>query len=145
MLNHTLEQMTELRLHGMKNALIEQMEQPALFLDRSFEERFSMLIDKEVTERKNRRIKYMLRNARLKYRDAEMSDIDYHNVRGLDKKLIQSLAQNDWLEHSHNLIITGPTGTGKTWLGQCPGYACHRLRVFCSFMYAYQHSWLNWL
>lgn len=95
-----------------------------------------MLIDKEVTERKNRRIKYMLRNARLKYRDAEMSDIDYHNVRGLDKKLIQSLAQNDWLEHSHNLIITGPTGTGKTWLANAlamhaivSGYSAHYIRI----------------
>ena len=105
MLNHTLEQMTDLRLHGMKTGLIEQMEQPALFLDRSFEERFTLLIDKEVMERKNRRIKYMLRNARLKYRDAEMSDIDYHSARDLDKKLIQSLSHNDWLDHYHNLII----------------------------------------
>lgn len=136
MLNHTLEQMTELRLHGMKKALIEQMEQPTLFLDRSFEERFTLLIDKEVTERKNRRINYMLRNARLKYRNAEIGDIDYHNARGLDKKLIQSLAQNDWLEHFHNLIITGPTGTGKTWLANAlakhaivSGYSVHYIRI----------------
>lgn len=136
MLNHTLEQLSELRLHGLKTALIEQMEQPALFFDRSFEERLSMLIEKEMTERKNRRIKYMLRNARLKYRNAEIGDIDYHNARGLDKKLIQVLSQNDWLDHFHNLIITGPTGTGKTWLANAlanqavsSGYSAHYIRI----------------
>jgi len=136
MLNHTLDQMTDLRLHGMKNALIEQLEQPALFLELSFEERFSLMIEKEVSERKNRRIKYMLRNARLKYKAAHLSDVDYHSSRGLDKKLIQSLSQNDWLEHCHNLIITGPTGTGKTWLANAlayhaitSGYSAHYIRI----------------
>lgn len=136
MVNHTLEQMTELRLHGMKNALMEQMEQPALFTDMSFEQRLTMLIDKEVTERKNRRIQYLLRNARLKYKQASLSDIDYHSQRGLDKTMIQSLSQNDWLDQTHNIIITGPTGTGKTWLSNAlanhaviSGYSAHYLRI----------------
>jgi len=136
MLNHTLEQMTELRLHGMKNALMEQMDQAALFTDMPFEERLTMLIEKEVMERKNRRIKYMMRNARLKYRDAVMSDIDYHTKRGLNKKMIQSLSQNDWLDQTHNIIITGPTGTGKTWLANAlanhaitSGYSAHYIRI----------------
>jgi len=136
MLNHTLEQMTELRLHGMKNAFMEQMDQAALFTDMPFEERLTILIDKEVIERKNRRIIYLLRNARLKYKAADIGDIDYHNNRGLDKKLVQSLSQNDWLEQFHNLIITGPTGTGKTWLANAlanhaviSGYSAHYIRI----------------
>jgi len=136
MLNHTLDQLTELRLQGMKNALIEQVEKPSLFVDMSFEERFSFLIEKEITERRNRRIQYMLRNARLKYRDALLIDIDYHRSRGLDKKLIQALSRNDWLDQFHNLIITGPTGTGKTWLANAlanqaviSGYSAHYIRI----------------
>ncbi len=136
MINHTLEQMTYLHLHGMKNALIEQMEQATLFSEMSFEERFSILIDNEVSERKNKRIKYMLKNARLKYTDANINDIDYHNNRGLDKKLIRSLSYNDWLDNFHNIIITGPTGTGKTWLANAlanhaviSGYSAHYIRI----------------
>ena len=136
MLNHTLDQMAELRLNGMKDAFIEQLEQPTLFMDMSFEERFSFLIDKEVLERKNRRIKYLLLTARLKYRDAYLNDVDYHHSRGFDKKLIQSLSKNDWLEQFHNLIITGPTGTGKTWFSNAlanqaiiSGYSAHYIRI----------------
>ncbi|MEA2104008.1 MAG: IS21-like element helper ATPase IstB [Candidatus Cloacimonadota bacterium] len=136
MINYTLEQLTELRLHGIKNALLEQMEQATLFTQMSFEERFSLLIDKEMSERKNRRIKYMLKNACLKYREANINDIDYHSNRGLDKKLIQSLFLNNWLDNFHNIIITGPTGTGKTWLANalanhviCSGYSAQYIRI----------------
>ena len=65
-----------------------------------------------------------------------ISDIDYHSNRGLDKKLIQSLSQNDWLDRCYNLIITGPTGTGKTWLANAlanqaiiSGYSAHYIRI----------------
>lgn len=136
MLNHTLDHMAELRLNGMKSAFIEQLERPALFLDLSFEERFSFLIDKEILERKNRRIKYLLLAARLKYRDAQLNEVDYNRSRGLDKKLIQSLSQMSWLDQFHNLIITGPTGTGKTWLANAlanqaviSGYSAHYIRI----------------
>jgi DNA replication protein DnaC len=136
MINHTLEQMTDLHLNGMKNALLEQMEQTHLYTEMPFEERFSILVDNEVSERKNRRIKYMLKNARLKYKNANINDIDYHSKRGLDKKLILSLSNNDWLDNSHNIIITGPTGTGKTWLANAlanhaviSGYSAHYIRI----------------
>jgi DNA replication protein DnaC len=133
MLEHSLDQLMQLHLHGLKNALLEQMEQPAMFLEMSFEERLAILVDREMTERKNRRIAYLLRNAHLKYRDARLSDIDYRASRGVDKKLIQSLSQNDWLDKFHNLIITGATGTGKTWLANA--FANHSIISGYSVLY----------
>lgn len=116
MLNHTLDQIASLRLLGFKEALIEQSEQPTLYSDMSFEERLSFLIEKEVQDRKNRKIIRLIRNAKLKYKGANLADIDYHSKRELKKDQIAALSQNQWIEQFNNLIITGPTGTGKTWL-----------------------------
>ena len=116
MLNHTLDQITDLKLHGLKAALLEQLEQPGQYQELSFEERLSHLIDREALDRKNRKIKRRLAISKLKYKDAFPEDIDYRTTRGLKKSLMTSLAQNHWLEHKQNVIITGPTGTGKTFL-----------------------------
>lgn len=115
MLTHpTLDKLRELKCTGMVAALNEQMTLPdsdAL----TFEERLGLLVDRELTERSNRRTANRLQRARLKHQ-AALEDIDYHHPRGLDKALMQSLATCQWVHNHLNILITGPTGVGKTWL-----------------------------
>ncbi len=115
MLPHpTLDKLQTLRLHGMLKALAEQLKTPDI--DRlSFEERLGLLVDRELTERDDKRLSSRLRQARLKH-NACLEDIDYRSPRGLDKALILQLSGGQWLRDGLNLIIGGPTGVGKTWL-----------------------------
>jgi DNA replication protein DnaC len=116
MLEHTLDQITQLKLQGLKAALMEQIEGGGKYAAMSFEERLSLLIDREVSDRKNRSIQRMLGLSKLKDKQAHLSDLDYRAGRGIDKGLIKTLAKNDWIERKQNIIITGPTGTGKSFL-----------------------------
>jgi DNA replication protein DnaC len=115
MLTHpTLEKLQTLKFTGMASALAEQLQMPDIE-ELAFEERLGLLIDREITERENRRLSSRLRRARLKHQ-AALEDIDYRHPRGLDKSLIQSLAACRWVREHLNILITGPTGVGKTWL-----------------------------
>lgn len=115
MLHHpTVEKLQTLRLFGMLKALTEQMNMPDIEA-LSFEERLGLLADRELTEREDRRLKTCLRQAKLKH-NACIEDIDYHAPRGLDKALILQLASCRWVHEGLNLIISGPTGAGKTWI-----------------------------
>ena len=116
MLNHpTLEKLTELRLSGMKEALVEQQDM-ADIEELEFEERLGLLVDREITVREDRRLKNRLRNARLR-QQAAIEDLDYQHPRGLDKSLMRDLGSCQWIRKHLNLLITGPTGVGKTWIG----------------------------
>jgi len=115
MLTHpTLDKLQALKFTGMATALAEQMQMPDI-AELSFEERLGLLIDREATERDNRRLSSRLRRAKLKH-NAALEDIDYRHPRGLDKSLIQSLAVCQWVKEHLNILLTGPTGVGKTWL-----------------------------
>ena len=115
MLQHpTLEKLTTLKFTGMVKALTEQMTLPDIE-QLSFEERLGLLVDRELTERHDRRLQSRLRNARLK-QQACIEDIDYRHRRGLDKSLLTRLSSCQWLKEKLNILITGPTGVGKTWL-----------------------------
>jgi len=115
MLTHpTLDKLQRLKFTGMVAALAEQMKMPDIE-ELAFEERLGLLIDQEITERENRRLSSRLRRARLKH-NAAIEDIDYRHPRGLDQSLIQSLAACQWVKEHLNILITGPTGVGKTWL-----------------------------
>ena len=115
MLTHpTLEKLRSLKLSGMANALEEQIGMPDL-KELTFEERLGLLVDREVTVRRNRKLQTLLKKAKLRL-NASIEDIDYRHPRGLDKSLILSLASCQWIEEYNNILITGPTGVGKSYL-----------------------------
>ena len=110
----TLDKLQELKLTGMLRAYQEQealSESQAL----SFEERLGLLVDRELTERANRRLSTRLRFARLR-QEACLEDIDFRAPRGLDKALLLSLADGRWIAHHDNCLLVGPTGAGKTYV-----------------------------
>lgn len=112
---HTLTQLRALRLDGMLHALQDSaLDTAASALP--FAERLSLLVQREVDWRDDKRIARLLKAARLKVSAACIQDIDWRSSRGLDRSLIASLAGGDWLRHGHNVLMTGPTGVGKTWL-----------------------------
>jgi DNA replication protein DnaC len=112
---HTLEQLRTLRLDGMLRAIEEQSTSTAA-AELPFEDRLTLLIQREITWRDNRRVARLLKAAKLKVSAACIEDIDWRTSRGLDRALVATLAGGDWIRHGRNLLITGATGCGKTWL-----------------------------
>ena len=108
MLTHpTLNRLVTLGLTGMAKAFDEQQRQPDITA-LAFEERFALLVDREATERENKRLVNRLRFAKLR-QNAVVEDIDTKAPRGLDKALFQKLAAGEWIDRHQNLLIAGPT------------------------------------
>lgn len=121
----TREQLHALKLTGILDALEQQQAQPETH-DLAFEERFALLVDREVLYRENRRLARLLKAARLRV-DACVEDLDYRHPRGLQKSRMAQLASGDWIRQSLNLCLTGPTGCGKTWIACALGnQACRQ-------------------
>ena len=116
MVHYTIEKLSQMKLYTMATALQEQLEKPSLS-SMSFEDRFAMIVDREWSSREDRKLSRRLKAARLKTQ-ATVEDIDYQHPRGLDKSLIRSLANCQWITSHHNVIVTGPTGIGKTYLAE---------------------------
>ena len=115
MLTHpTLQKLEQLRFYGMADALRDQLNQPGA--ERlSFMERLGLLVDHEASRRESIRLKSRLRRAHLR-QQACMEDLDYRTERGLDRRLMLYLAGCDWIREKQNIIITGPTGAGKSFI-----------------------------
>jgi DNA replication protein DnaC len=138
MLNHpTLEKLRTLRLTGMADAFQEQLTKPLPDLD--FESRLGLLIEREWYLRENRRLKRRLTQAKLQ-QTACIEDIDYKHPRGLNKSSILELTRGQWIHQHLNLLITGPTGCGKTYLACAVAHkAC--LTGFTSRYYRLPRLW----
>lgn len=115
MLTHpTQDKLLDLNLTGMAAALAEQRESD-LYTPLSFEERLGLLVDREATERENRRLKTRLSGAKLR-EQACLEDLNFKHRRNLDRAMVQKLATSDWIKKAYNVFITGSTGVGKTYL-----------------------------
>ena len=138
MLNQpTIEKLRSLRLPGMAEAFAEQLAQPLPDLD--FESRLGMLVEREWYMRENRRLKRRLHDAKLQ-QPACVENIDYQHPRGLNKSKILELSQGQWIRNHLSLLITGPTGCGKTFLACALSHkAC--LQGFTSRYYRLPRLW----
>lgn len=115
MLNQpTFEKLYTMKLKGMADAFREQLETTTAS-HLSFEERFGLLVDRQWDWKQNRALTRRLQLAKFKERGV-IEDIDYQHPRGLDRKLLRTLATSEWVRQRHNLLFIGPTGIGKTWL-----------------------------
>jgi DNA replication protein DnaC len=121
--NPTLDLLHTLGLHGMAKGFSELATQPeATSLEHA--EWLALLLEHEVTLRKQKRFERRSRAAKLRH-PASVEDVDYRAIRGLDRGLFLKLASGDWIRTKHNLLITGPCGVGKSWLACALGHkAC---------------------
>ena len=115
MLNQpTMERLQAMKLYGMAEAFREQYESTDSS-QLSFEERFGLLVDRQWSWKENRALTRRLQMAKFKERGV-IEDIDYQHPRGLDRRLMRTLASSDWVRQHQNLLLIGPTGIGKSWL-----------------------------
>jgi DNA replication protein DnaC len=115
MLNEqTLSTINALKLFGMAKSFSDKISHPSL-ADLSHQEFFGLIVQDEKTYRENLRLKRILHNAKLK-QPACLEDIDYQHPRGLNKQFLLELSSQDWITHHRDVLLTGPTGVGKSFI-----------------------------
>lgn len=124
LIQQTLERLHELRLTGMAQALEEQLRLSDL-AGLSFEDRLGLLLERELTERDDRRLARLLQVAKL-HMPACVEDLDFKGARGLDRSLVLRLATGQWIREHENVLIVGATGTGKSYLACALGHSACR-------------------
>jgi DNA replication protein DnaC len=129
LINPTLQKLNDLGLSGMAFAFGQQLEQPE-YLELSFEDRLGLLVDREAQDRDNRRLQRNLKAAKLRSQ-ACIEDLDFRRPRGLDRSTMLSLAEAHWVEAHRDILVTGATGVGKTFIACALAQAAlrHRHRV----------------
>ncbi len=132
LLEQTFIQLRELHLTGMAAALEEQQAVPDV-QDLAFEDRLALLLERETTVREDRRLTRLLRQAKLRL-PATIEDLDFRTPRGLDRSVILRLASSDWIRRHQVVLITGATGTGKTYLACALAQAACRHGLSCRYI-----------
>lgn len=120
MIETTLQQLRQLKLSGMATALQTQREQPGTYEGLAFAERLQFLVDHEDQDRNQRKQDRLIRAAQFKLK-AQANDIDYQHTRGLQQSQMASLLLCDWIKKAQNLLLTGPCGSGKTYIAYALG------------------------
>jgi DNA replication protein DnaC len=131
----TLDKIIALKLWGMDKALEDQRRMPDIE-SLTFEERLGLLVDRESTERKNRKLQVRLKKARLRLA-ACLEDLDFRQPRGLDKDLLLELGSCRWIADHQNVLLTGPMGVGKSFL------ACALGQKACREGFRTLYFWLS--
>lgn len=130
--NQTMEKLSALRLEGMAQALEEQRRQ-ADISQLEFEDRLALLVERQWLWKENRALATRLHYAQFKI-TAALEDIDYRHPRGLKRAQIDQLRASQWVSKHHNCLITGPTGSGKTYLACALGHqACRDGHRVCCY------------
>jgi len=124
LLHPTIDNLRHLKLSGMIQALESQMQTPEI-TDMSFDDRFGMLVDAEVATKDTRRLQGRLRSAKLRQAVC-IEDLDFRAPRGLDRTLLTTLASSQWLALHRNVLIDGPTGSGKSFIACALAQKCCR-------------------
>ncbi|MET1250222.1 IS21-like element helper ATPase IstB [Sporolactobacillus sp. STCC-11] len=121
----TLSKLHDLRLNAMADQFSEQLRN-SHYNDLSFEDRFSLLVDREWDRKKNNKLDRLIKKAEFRYNQACIEDVEYHPDRKLDKAQILRLASGQYIQDKHNLIIKGASGNGKSYLSCAFGVAACR-------------------
>lgn len=114
-IQETVNKLKEMRLDKMAQQYDNQRNNP-LYLEKSFDDRFYELVAEEYDKKYNRTVERLIKDAEFKDNTADLNEINYKPERKLDKRVIESLKTNDYISNGHNIIITGATGCGKSWL-----------------------------
>ncbi len=121
----TINQLYEMHLSTMAESFKEQIKDPA-YKQLSFEERFAFIVDKEWINRKNNKLAKLIKTANLKFTNACIEDIEYHDDRKIDKPSILRLSTCEYITSTYNIIITGASGSGKSYIACALGMSACR-------------------
>jgi DNA replication protein DnaC len=127
LIHPTIDKLNSMRLSGMAKEVRAQMENPEIH-NLPFEDRLALIVDMEFMEREKRQLATRLNSAKMR-QNAVLEDLDTKASRGIDRSLLASLSTCQWVKKNHNLLITGATGVGKTWLSCALSHTACRLGI----------------